>query len=205
MALYRHKQNLGKGGGKWLFLFLFGFILGIFIINCWKEQFLTQGSMLSGMALARLKYLEVNKNSFLIYVFKKRLSNIWMLALLSTTFFGILAVYGYVIWLGAGMGFLISAFVMQYGIKGILLFLASTFPQYLLYIPAMILLLTWGYQLTVRLYFPQKEAAGQYVNRQQAVVRFLLRLLIVHGVVIIGCLLESYVNPNIVTNILKIF
>lgn len=205
MAVYRHRPNLGKGSGKWLFLFLFGFILGIVIINCWKEQFLTEGSMLNEMALARLKYLEVNKTSFLIYVLKKRLSSIWMLALLSTTFLGVIAVYGYMIWLGAGMGFLLSAFIMQYGVKGILLFLAGTFPQYILYIPAMLLLLAWGRQLTVKLYFPQKDISGQYMNRQQAVFRFFIRLLILHGVVITGCLLESYVNPNIITNVLQIF
>lgn len=205
MAIYQYKKDRGKGSGKWLILFLFGFIAGIFMMNLWTEQFLTEGSVLDETSLARLKYLEVNKSSLLLYVLKKRLGTVWMVALLSTTFLGMLAVYGYTVWLGVSMGFLMSAFAIQFGMKGILLFVVGTFPQYLLYVPAIIWLLVWGYRMTIKLYFPDKDISGQYDNKKQLFLRNFIQLLMIHGVVIIGCLLESYVNPNIITKFLKIF
>lgn len=175
------------------------------MLNLWREQFLTPGSILGEAALARLKYLEINRGSFFLYVLKKRLGSIWILALLSTTFLGVAAAYAYMLWVGAGTGFLLSAFVIQYGMKGILLFLASIFPHYLLYIPALILLLAWSVKVSRQLYFPQKDDAREHGGRRQMAIRFAFRLLAVHGIAIIGCLLESYVNPNMITNILKIF
>lgn len=205
MAIYQYKKDIGKGSGRWLILFLFGFMVGIFVMNLWADQFLTESSILNETALARLKYLEVNKNSLLIYVLKKRIGAIWMIALLSTTFLGLVSVYGYTVWLGVSMGFLMSAFAIQFGMKGIVLFLISIFPQFLLYVPAMVWLLLWGYRLTIKLYFPSKDTSVQYYSKRQMMLRFLIQFFMIHGVVIIGCLLESYVNPNFITKFLKIF
>lgn len=202
--------SIGRSSGgsmtiKWLLLFLFGFIVGIFILNFRQERFLAEGSILDESSLAILKYMEVNKKSFLIYVLKQRLGTVWLIVLLSSSVLGIAAVYMYTIWLGVSMGFLMSVLTVRFGMKGIALFLVSTFPHYLLYVPAAVLLIAWGYRLSVKLYFPKKDRFDNYGSKRQMFFRFFAQLCIIHGVVIIGCLLESYVNPDIITKFLKIF
>lgn len=203
--MQHYKHTLGKGSARWLCLFLFGFIVSIFTVNLWTEQLLTNTGFMDETSLSTLKYLEINSNSFFLYILKKRLATIWLLALLSVSMLGIAATYAYTVWLGFTIGFLLSALTIRFGMKGMLLFLISLFPHYILYIPATILLIACAYRLCVKLYFPQKDRMGDFDSKRKLFFRFFIQLAIIHGVVIIGAVLESYVNPNIITKFLTIF
>ena len=91
--------------------------------------------------------------------------------------------------IGIGMilGILIKLFYLWYGMKGIGLCLASLFPQYIFY---------WmGYGLI----YWESDGRGAFPKRNY------IPLLLTMVVVIMGIVLESYVNPILVNGYVKIF
>lgn len=161
--------------------------------------------MLGAASLGRLKYLEINGGAFLLYVLKKRFRTIILLCVLATTYAGVLAISLFSIWLGMTAGFFLSAAAIRYGMKGILLILAGILPQYFVLVPAVIMLMNWCYQLCTWLYFPYRCCENTCRIKQQYYIKKILQILIIFGVVIIGSLLESYVNPIILCNFLNFF
>ena len=86
---------------------------------------------------------------------------------------------------GISAGILISAAVLNLGIKGSLLCLVGLFPQFLLYIPAYVVLLWYCYTA------PQTRW-----NRQKTIF--------VSLAMSVGILLEIYINPIIVKAFLSV-
>jgi len=85
------------------------------------------------------------------------------------------------------LGILIKLFYLWYGMKGIGLCLASLFPQYIFY---------WmGYGLI----YWESDGRGAFPKRNY------IPLLLTMVVVIMGIILESYVNPILVNGYVKIF
>ncbi|MBQ8598004.1 MAG: stage II sporulation protein M [Lachnospiraceae bacterium] len=182
----------------WFYLFMGGFLLGVLFMNMESEILLTEEGIFAATEITRLKYLEIDAGEFFPYVLKKRMQGMLIPALLSTTAIGWIAVYGCFIWQGVLTGMIITAAVIRFGGRGLLLILAGIFPHQFLLFPAMIMLLIWCYENCVdkRLYL--KNGRKQYVR--QAV-----SLLWICFMVFTGCILESYVNPMLVSDILKIF
>ncbi len=190
---------------NWLYMFAGGFIAGIFIMNFGKTFFLSDGGILNINALNRIKYLDVDGTALLRYVLKERAGMVFLLVILATTLAGIISSYVFVLWQGALTGMFITAATIRYGMKGILLMLAAMFPQQLLLVPAWIMLLNWCCQLCCKFYYPHKDYDPEYGNRNRYLIRKGILFLWIIGVVIIGSILECYVNPILVSEILKIF
>lgn len=187
-----------------------GFLLGLVLMNTGKKVLLENTGLLNENILYTLKYAPVDSNAFFLYVLQKRLGCALILAVLSTTWLGLAAVWTCAAWLGISFGMLVMAALLRYGLKGILLIAVGIFPQAFVYFPAALLLLRWSYEFCMTIYFPDKiqgsallhgESGGKYAPLRKKVVTFVLLL----GVVIIGCVLESYVNPKLVMNLLQIF
>lgn len=174
----------------WLLPFLIGFVAGVILMNSGMFLQLEESSLLDEYTLGRLKYLEINCNTFFVYVLQKRITLLWLLMLFCITTIGLYVLCGYLAWCGFVCGTLLSVAIMRYGIKGILLIVAGTLPHYIFYIPACLLLIKLGQKLH---------------ERTQNVLQCGMSFLGIHIVVIIGILLESYVNPYIMTKILKVF
>ena len=189
---------------KWLFTFAGSFIVGILIMNIGRYYFLSDDGILNFTTLSRIKYLNVNGTMLLRYTLFERFKIVFILIIFSTTFIGICFSYIFVAWQGVLAGMLLSASVIRYGFRGIILVLAGIFPQQLLLVPAWIMLLNWCYQLCCKFYFPHKDVETS-LNQRHYLVRKSLILLWIIGVVIIGCILESYVNPIVLTEAIKIF
>lgn len=154
----------------------------------WKQrEFLLQSGVLSESALSLVKTRSNSGSSLFLYVLRERLWMIPLLFLLSTTYLAVATVYGMVIWCGVSLGTLLAVAVLKYGVSGIFFLLLCAVPQYLFYVPAlMIALRVCG---TVRV----------------ADKRFFLQLGVLEGVMFLGCLAESYVNLLFVDKIIKIF
>lgn len=174
----------------WLLPFLIGFLAGVLLINTGTFLKLENSNILDEYTLGRMKYLELNCNTFFLYVLQKRMTTVWLLMLFCITAIGLYVLWGYLLWTGFALGTLLSVAVMRYGMKGILLLLAGIFPHYLCYVPACLLLLRIGQRMHTRI---------------QEIWQYGMSFLGLHIVVIIGVLLESYVNPYIITKVLKIF
>lgn len=202
MRLLSRQERAGAGG--WLLPFLIGFLLGVIVLVINTDSFLKGSGLLDEYTLGRLKYMQINQNAFFLYVLKKRLAPLWLLMLVSSTFLGLAALYGYTAWLGFCCGVLLSTGVIRYGMKGILLVVSGCLPHFILYAPAFLMLLYLGREVCIKLYFPHRDLSGA-AGRKTVLLQWIFRFLFINIVVIIGALLESYVNPVLVTKILNIF
>ena len=136
-------RGLKTGNNTFLTLFCAGLIAGILVINMGKSILLGDGGMFDESTLYHLKYMTVDSNALFCYVFRKRLIRILGLAVLSTTYLGLVACMGASLWYGFSAGAFLTTLAIRYGIKGILLAVISMFPQYLIYVPVILALLFW--------------------------------------------------------------
>lgn len=190
---------------NWLSLFLGGFLAGIFLINIGRNSFFAELELFNVSSLTRLRYLEIDKNAFLQYVLRERMENVLVMCLLATTYIGGAAVPVYAFYMGTMAGIFLSAASMRYGLRGIVLVMVGILPQYFLLVPACIMLMNWCYRLNMALYHTERVKEGIYGTRKQYLLRKIPQLFVIVGVVIIGSVLESYVNPVLLSNFLKIF
>ncbi len=204
------KKGYGKKNRALIVIMGAGFILGLFLMNIGRKALLDNTDLLSEYTLYEMKYSVIDGSAFFWYVLQKRVGMVLVLALLSTTWLGMAATWACAAWLGVCGGMLVMASLLRYGLKGILLILVGLFPQGIVYLPVAILLLRWSYEFCMTLYFPYRLSSNSITIGEDSAKGVLIRkkvlqLLILLGVVIIGCFLESYVNPMLVSNLLKIF
>lgn len=190
---------------SWLYLFLGSFFLGILIMNMGNEIFLGDVGIFNTASMNRLKYIEINDGKFLAYVLRQRLGGCVVLLILSTTALGLISAYGVVLWQGMITGMLITAAVIRYGIKGLLLILGGMFPHQCLLIPGGIMLLGWCLENYYWFHRYGKGTVPYFRSRRQQFFHQGILLLWIFLVMLIGCVLESYVNPILISDLVKIF
>lgn len=190
---------------SWLYLFVGSFFLGILIMNMGNEIFLGEAGIFNTSTMNRLKYIEINDGKFLAYVLRQRLGGCVVLLILSTTALGLISAYGVVLWQGMITGMLITAAVIRYGIKGLLLILGGMFPHQCLLIPGGIMLLGWCLENYYWFHRYGKGTALYFRSRRQQFFHQGILLLWILLVMLIGCVLESYVNPILLSDLVKIF
>ena len=152
-----------------------------------KNTVLIQTSIFSENTLKEIQVLLSGEAPTFLFLLQQRLAIILSLFILSTTTLGNLYVYMNVLWYGISSGLFLAIVLMRYGVKGLLLLVAGMFPHYLIYVPALILVF--------------------HLSREKRTVnsKYILQLLVISSVVMIGCILECYVNPEVVAKILKKF
>ena len=128
-------------------IFMAGLFVGIFFMNFGKSILLENTGLLDEYTLYHMKYMTVDSSALFYYVLRQRLSRIIILAVLSTTYLGLAVCIGISFWYGMCAGAFMATTVLRYGIKGILLVVTGIFPQYLIYVPAMIAMLLWCQKL----------------------------------------------------------
>lgn len=190
---------------SWLYLFLGGFLAGILWINICRNTLFQDMELLNASSLNRLRYLDIDGGTFFLYVMRERMGVVVLMCLLAMTFLGTAAVAAYAFWMGTMAGVFLSVASIRYGLKGIVLIIVGIVPHYFLLVPACIMLMNWCYKLSTALYYPERAVEALYGSRKQYLIRKIPQLLIIIGVVIIGSLLESYVNPTMLSYFLKIF
>ncbi|MBO5292573.1 MAG: stage II sporulation protein M [Lachnospiraceae bacterium] len=193
------------GASRWVLPFFVGFIAGVLVWNFGGSSLTEQSGLLDEYTLDRVSNMELNHRVFFFYVLRHRIGVLWLLAMVSSTFAGVWFLYLYTVWLGLTGGILLSTAVIRYGIKGIFLVVTGCLPHYVFYLPAMMIALCMGYSFCTRLYYPDQNAGYDNINRRQLMIRYILIFLLLHIVVIIGAMLESYVNPTFVLRLLRIF
>lgn len=190
---------------SWLYLFLGGFLFGIFVLNIWRDSFFREMELLNVASLSRLRYMQVDGSTFFMYVLRERLGTVALLCLLATTYIGTVALSVYTLYMGTLAGIVLSVASIRYGIKGILLILVSVLPQYLLLVPAYIMLIGWCWRLCNALYHPERHCEGGYGTPKQILFRKVVQLLVIVGIIFVGSIVESYINPILLSGFLKIF
>lgn len=186
-------------------LFMIGFCLGIVLINFFRKTLIDESGLLDEYTLYHLKYITIDSNVFFVYVLKERITSVLMLLVFATTYLGIVVVWGYTIWMGMSAGMLLSICAMRYGVKGIILAVIGIFPQQICFVPACIFLLLWCYELCANIYFPSLINSTKPLGLKQNIIKKTFMFGIIVAVIVLGCFLESYVNPQFLIHYLKIF
>lgn len=180
MTFFWHLQRKEKT--MWMLVFLAGFVLGIGAICLFSEGLVLQSGFLDAAALDSVRYLKINRNGLFLYSLRQRMGMAAFLVLLSAAGIAGAGICLLLVWCGISAGAVLTVFSMRYGMKGLLLFLSCILPQQFFLIPGYLMLMDWCFRRMER-----------------------KKLLIPLAVVITGCLVESYVNPNILKVVLKIF
>lgn len=203
MAL--HNQSFTKNCYYMLYLFMIGLFIGILIVNVGHDKWIQDSGLLGTQMLKKLETSTLDGGSLFGYILKHRLFTLCMLSLLATTMFGISVICGYICYMGLTAGCLLSIAVIRYGIRGMILMMAGIFPQGILLIPAYVALFIWAAGINRVLY-----SKSTYMDRferysKQFYLKKGIQILGIIVVVIMGCLLESYVNPKMLHLVLNIF
>ena len=190
-----------SGERTFLTFFVVGLVAGMFIVNIGKSILLGDTGLFNEHMLYQMKDMSLDGNALFCYVFRKRIGRLLILAVISTTYLGMAACMGAALWYGMSAGAFLTALALRYGLKGILLALVSIFPQYLLYVPAVLAMLPWCRELFRGIYVRGDFSAGD----KGFLLKKAGRLAGILAAVITGCLLEGYINPWLVLGFLKIF
>lgn len=200
-----HNQFFTKNCYYMLYLFMLGLFIGILVVNVGHDTWIRDGGLLGTDMLEKIESSTLESGKLFGYILKHRLFTLCMLSLLATTMFGISAICCYICYMGLTAGCLLSVAVIRYGIRGLIFMMAGIFPQAILLIPGYVALFLWASGINRVLY-----AKGAYIDgferySRQFYLKKGIQIVGILIVVIIGCLLESYVNPKMLHLVLDIF
>lgn len=156
--------------------YMTGFFAGILYGNLQSKDYIISMGIFNEYFLNQYSVNDLDTLKYMLYVAKIRIIPGVLLGALGCTKFRKEIAAGFVLWTGFSSGLLITSAVMKMGVKGIVFCLLALIPHFMFYIAAYFLLLMY-------LYFYPKV---RWSNMKTVV--FLLFLLV-------GILLESYVNP----------
>lgn len=195
-------RRIQTGGKNLLPVFCAGMLAGILILNIGKSTFLDSTGLFDEYILSGMKYMTVDGSALFYYVLRKRMLLLFTMAVLATTYLGYAVCIGAAAWCGMAVGTYLSALILRYGLKGLVLAAVGVFPQYLLYLPAVVLMLGWCENLYRAIY-----SRGVVVDAADKIfwMKKLGRLGLIGIIAALGCLLEGYVNPRLLIGYLKIF
>lgn len=192
MRTRRRKERSGSGIGKWLPLAA-GIICGIAIVWALGESILQDEMFFGSRLFEAEKYTEYKRISYVIYLLKIRglqAAFVVFMSLMRKKKTG-LFLWAWLTGCGFGMG----GFIMtqRFGIPGALGYLFIILPHYICYFYAYEKCYKNDYQSQ------QKGGIGRQ-NREKTGENLLIT-----GVVIMGILLECYVNPFFIKLFVKLF
>ena len=168
-------------------VFLISLVASMLFMVWNQRELLLQSEGLSEGALSLVKMRESSNGSLFFYVLRERMWVVPALFLFSTTYLATIAVYGSIVWYGLSLGSLLAMALLRYGITGMFFLVICGMPQYLFYVPAFIIAL----RVSVDVRRPDKK--------------FFLQLIVLESIILVGCLVESYVNSLFVDKIIKFF
>lgn len=186
-------------------IFFLGIIIGIILIFLCRGRLQTDIYLLNEEWILSIQNKTLESKALFIYILLKRLREMGIMVLLATTFAGIVCMYGYIGIAGAGVGVLTAISCLRYGLKGLVLMLAASFPQMIFYLPSFLYLFHLCYQLCIKLYYPHKDYWKINGSPKVFLLKNIIFACITLVVVIIGIVMESYVNPKIFFDFIKNF
>ena len=163
-------------GRQWLALFMVGFLAGIIYVNLMADQYSGGADLFSSYFLNQLQAMEVKTGEYLWYLLKARGIPLAIVILISRTRAKKTGAGIFLLWTGISAGVLISTAILELGIRGSLLCVIGVFPQFLFYIPAILLILLYCWK------WPQC-----HWERQKTVF--------VAWMMLTGIFSELYINP----------
>ena len=184
-----------------LALLMAGFLAGLLIPNfiycfSWKQQAFSAIYLLTAYGKTGAEGTD-----YLLKIIWMRGSFFFLSLLCGFTVFGVPIAVGAMLFTGLELGMVFSMSILQFGLTGGVVAAALLFPQYLIYLPALFMLLDMVFKQSISMWknqgiFPDKVAGYSWQTVWTG------------GIYFLGMLLEAYVNPWITEKILmtlKIF
>ncbi len=182
-----HAEQIKRTEVSHLSLFCAVLVICVIAILLTGKNTILQSTVFDWNTLCLFRLQNIDRVELLMYVLRQRCFIIPGLLLVSTTYLGKTIGYLLCAWYGMGIGIIAGTVLLRYGFAGIFLLLGSAFPQYLFYVPAFVISLGMSYT--------QKKADR----------RLFTQVLVLELVVLLGCLSESYVNPDVMEKIINLF
>lgn len=195
-------KQIPTGSRSLLPVFCISIVAGIMIMNLGKSILLKDTGIFDEYTLYRMKYISVDGNALFCYVFRKRMLALAAVAILATTYLGYAVCMGVTAWCGMSVGVYLSVLCIRYGLKGIALAVIGIFPQFLLFVPAVWMLLGWCESLYRAIY---SRGMGAEACEKTFVIKKVGWLGVIAAIVVAGCFLESYISPGLLIGYLKVF
>lgn len=193
--MWRKKQSLYSMKSLLILLGFSGLLLGIVVANLFFKSYLDQVRSLITAYMKQFLSAKVNFQTLLFYLLRIRILPIILLAICGNTRWRNGAMSLYSAWIGFSAGMFVSLVTMESGPSGILLTLTALLPQYLLYIPATLLLL-FGI-------LRRERALEERGDCSHDRICYVLVVVVVCLLMILGIWLEACVNPGFAQKLLK--
>lgn len=174
---------------------LIAFLIGCVITNYLGKEFLTSYGILNDYFFSQYTYHDIDSNRLFCHILMERGKMAVVVFLFGRVLDGkwfSLCVKSLV---AATVGFLMTVAIINLGIRGIPICLVALLPQWLFYIAVL-----FGYANAKRR--ETKGWDGGYLEDKYIRV---LRGVVLWGGLLIGMLMECYVNPVLLAIVLKIF
>lgn len=183
---------------KSTYIFFAVFICGVICANIMGIASGRELGAMNEYFMSRYMYADIQGRELFLYLFYERVPEFFILFILSIGIYGTLVIDGYICYLGFSVGVLSVIAIMNYGIKGILLMFAFFFPQWLFYVPVLVL---WYYELRYYKRIGREHGYGDKkgIRKMRCVLAFLLGGVLLLG----GIFLEGYVNPYLLQKVIR--
>ncbi|BCN31407.1 hypothetical protein bsdtb5_27020 [Anaeromicropila herbilytica] len=181
-----------------IFLLIFGVIIGTLFANIFKGVYLNNTALSDNIDISKIGTLNINYINLLKYVLINNYKKYFLIWLFNVTILGIPFMTLFIFYHGFCAGFIIAITTMQYGMKGILLFLTYLFPQYIIYIPVYIITLWKGYEICRGMNHSTNKGMK---SKLQYAIKQLPIVLILGVILFLGCILETYLNTYFIQKV----
>lgn len=173
-------------------LFGIGIFAGIFLARGVHSSCPAETSRFFQQIGANLEGGTCNYTVLFQEIVGNRLKSIGLLMIFSVSIFSLPYIGGFLLYKGCISGFLAGSVLFQFGTKGMLLAVSLFFPQCFFYVPAYFSLLNKSYR------FGTEGINKREVMKEVPYVFMMLALLIV------GCILEAYINTWILGKVFPV-
>lgn len=172
------------------------FLLGILIPNIiWKTAW-NQKAAASIYLLSIFAGKDLEDQKYFIQVLKMRASIFILAALCGITVFGVVIAIAGLLGSGLLLGMVLTMSVLEFGLPGCAVGIGLVFPQYIFYIPCMLLLFTEIYRQSLETWKNQGRMSADITG-------YTGQILLCGLGYSLGILLEIYCNPKVMEFLMK--
>lgn len=179
-----------------------GFILGLLFAAVFKRLYWNQINIIDEGYISKIKETVFDHRVLLRYVLWNNLKIFILFWVFCSTALGIPYIVLSLTYGGFRIGLFVTVIMMRYGIKGILLLFAYTFPQIIVYIPIAFISLRAGYWLCKSMYHETKLGKK---GKMERVIKHIGLIFVLGIILTFGCLIETYIGSFILQKILYLF
>ncbi|SFR98796.1 stage II sporulation protein M [Anaeromicropila populeti] len=166
------------------------FVAGIVVSKLTKNGYTGFSEYINNILLS--EFHSNDKIPLFLYILQRRLKNYILVWLFSVTILSVPYNLSYIFLKSFSSGFVLGALVILYGWNGFAAGLSYAFPHYLIYIPTMAtaIIRTWKLH--------QRIQKGVYARKGKLILEQIPIFLCLFCCMIIGSVLETFVNPSFI-------